>query len=113
MITITAGNQYTADTINQNAAAAIVELRNAFAALMVQYNWLNQLGSAGIQAAPTVGGKPAISAVDAGNILSALTDLAGLAQFFNGQAVTLGFGASHVSGTYNHMTFGQLLTNGQ
>lgn len=110
---MTAGNQYTADTINQNTAAAIVELRNAFATLMVQYAWLSQLGSAGIQAAPTVGGKPAITAADAGTILAALTDLAGLYQFFNGQAVTLGFGAVKVTGTYNFMTFGQLLTNGQ
>jgi hypothetical protein len=110
---VTAGNQYTAQTINNNAAAAVTGVRDALAYLMQQYNWLNQLGLTGIENAPAVPGGTQINPTDAGNILAAVTDLAGLAQFFNGQAVTLGFGAAHVTGTYNFMTFGQLLTNGQ
>jgi hypothetical protein len=109
---MTAGVQYTADSINSQAAQAVIGLRDAFAYLMKQYSWINELGTAGIEAAPTTGGNPAITSADANTILSALTDLAGLEQFFSGQAVTLGFGAAKVSGTYNFMTFGQQLTGG-
>jgi len=109
---MTAGNQYTADTINQNAALAVMGARDSLEYAWKQWSWLNGLGPAGIQAAPTTGGKPAITSGDAGNILAALTDLAGLEQFFLGQAVTLGFGAAKVAGTYDFLTFGKLLTNG-
>ena len=116
---MTAGNQYTVMSINNGAAAAVVQVRDAFVNLKRQYQWLNQLGTSGIQAAP-VGppsewdGQPpvAITSGDAGTILAALTDLAGLEQFFSGQAVTLGFGAAKVTGPYDFMTFGRLLTNG-
>ena len=110
---MTAGNQYTAQTINSNAAEAVIAVRDSLANAMKQYAWLNQLGAPGIEAAPATPTVPQIVAVDAGNLLAAVTDLAGLNQFFLGQAVTLGFGASHVTGTYNFMTFGQLLTAGQ
>lgn len=110
---MTAGKQYTADTINAQAAQAVINVRDALAYVMQQYTWLNTLGVAGITEAPLVGTGEQISTADAETILAALTDLAGLAQFFGGQQVTLGFGAAKVSGTYNFMTFGQLLTNGQ
>jgi hypothetical protein len=88
-------------------------VRDSLAYLMRQYSWLNQLGAAGIEAAPAIPGGTQITPGDAGSILSALTDLAGLQQFFAGQAVTLGFGAAKVTGVYDFMTFGRLLTNGQ
>lgn len=110
---MTAGIQYDAATINNNSAQAIIGVRDAFQYLMKQYNWINSLGSTGIENAPAAPGGTQIDSTDAGNILAALTDLAGLAQFFNGVQPTLGFGAAKVTGSYNFMTFGQLLTNGE
>jgi hypothetical protein len=109
---MTAGKQYNADSINAQAAQAVIGVRDALAYAKEQYDWLNALGSEGIQQAPLVGQGTQISSEDATTILAALTDLAGLAQFFSGQAVTLGFGAQHVSDSYDFMTFGRLLTNG-
>ena len=110
---MTAGKQFTAQTINDNAAQAVIGVRDALAYAWLQYQWLNQLTLTGVENAPAIPGGTQIGTTDAQNTLAALTDLAGLYQFFNDQAVTLGFGASHVTGTYNFMTFGQLLTNGQ
>jgi hypothetical protein len=110
---MTAGIQYTAGTINSNAAAAVIGVRNSLAYAWQEYSWINQLGTAGIEAAAAAPGGTQIDSTDAANILAALTDLAGLYQFFTGISVTLGFGAAKVTGVYNFMTFGQLLTNGQ
>lgn len=110
---MTAGIQYNADSINSQAAQAVIGVRNALAYAYQQYAWLNQLGTAGIEAAPAVGNGTQINATDAANILAALTDLAGLDQFFLGETATLGFGAAKITGTYNFMSFGQLLTGGQ
>jgi hypothetical protein len=109
---MTAGNQYTADTINANSAGAVVQVRDSFDYLAKQYDWLNTLGATGIQGAPTVGGKPAITSADATTILAALSDLFGLYQLLMGQTCSVGYGSQHITGSYNFMTFGNQLTNG-
>ena len=109
-----AGFQYTAATINQQAAAAVIGVRNALAYAVQEYQWLMGLGAAGIEAAPAIQGGTQINAADAGNTLAALSDLAGLAQIFNGQQCTLGYGAAVATGPpYSFMTFGKFLTGGQ
>src|ERR1700691_4496281 len=110
---MTAGVQFNAATINNNAAQAVIGVRNALAYAYAQYLWLNSLGTAGIEAAPAAPGGTQINSTDASNDLAAVTDLAGMYQFFNGIQPPLGFGAAKVTGTYNFMTFGQLLTNGE
>lgn len=111
---MTAGNQYTADTINQQAAQAVIGVRNALAYAMQEYQWLQELGTSGITSAPAGANGQQIDAGDAATILAALADVAGLDQQFLGEAVTIGFGKNVATGTpYNYMTFGQQMTAGQ
>jgi hypothetical protein len=97
---MTAGFQVTQVQVNNQAGSLAVGIRTIFQQIVEFQNWLDEVGSAGLEALGFV-------ADDAATLISAFNDLNDLNNIYNGAAST------HLTGTYAYQTFAKQLTGYQ